>query len=479
MNTEALKGSVFPEETHDKTLNLEQLLETKYKDFRTSVMSKKLVESEILRISWEIKELVSKGQDICDLTLGDFNPKDFPIPQMLQMEIKKALEQGNTNYPPADGIKELKKAVQQYVEHEYNVRYPLESILIYGGARPALYTAYRVLLDPGDIALYSLPSWNNNHYMTLSDGRPVEIETKSENNFFPTIDDIRPFLSKARVIELSSPLNPTGTLISSENLKSICEAIVAENRRRQELNAGIKKENKGGMKEGIVEKEEKEINEVKEGKELFLVYDQVYAGLVSPSGIHAFPTALCPEVAKYTLVIDGISKSFAATGLRVGWTLGPCDVINRMKAVLGHIGAWAPRPEQVATAAFLTAHDEIRKYRVFITGELEKRLFFLHNTMQNLKKKGLPVDSIEPKGSIYLSLRFDIRGRKRKNGKTLEDAEDMRAFLLEEAGLGLVPFYAFGCFNHPTWFRASVGGISLASLEKVPERLEKALATLI
>src|SRR6202007_480790 len=122
------------------------------------------------------------------------------------------------NYSPSDGVRVLREAVVRFYERALGLSYPIESVLIAGGARPILYGAYKTLIDPGDVAVYPVPSWNNNHYAYLSGARAVEIPVSAEANFFPTPDDLRPHIGVARLVLINSPLNPTGTVIAPEVL---------------------------------------------------------------------------------------------------------------------------------------------------------------------------------------------------------------------------------------------------------------------
>ncbi|MFI5244848.1 MAG: pyridoxal phosphate-dependent aminotransferase, partial [Gemmatimonadales bacterium] len=200
---------------------------------RASQMAGGLVASEILKIAAEIRGLIRAGNAICNLTVGDFDPAQFPIPERLRTGITKALEAGETNYPPSDGMQELRQAVQRYYRRELGLEYPLESVLIAGGARPLIYSTYRAVVDPGDRVVYPLPSWNNTHYVHMVGARGVPIPCTSEERFLPTLEALAPELPKARLVCLNSPLNPTGTAIEPEALRGICEAIVGENRRRE------------------------------------------------------------------------------------------------------------------------------------------------------------------------------------------------------------------------------------------------------
>jgi aspartate aminotransferase len=190
------------------------------------------------------------------------------------------------------------------------------------------------------------------------------------------------------------------------------------------------------------------------------------------------PPELVPEMARYTLFVDGISKAFAATGVRVGWGVGPADVIERMSAVLGHVGAWAPRAEQVATVALLDDADGIREYHAHFRPAVEARLRGLYDGLEALRKIGLPVDALPPMGGIYLTARINPFGRRTSDGAVLASSDDVRKYLLEAAGFAVVPFSAFGVEKDEGWFRLSVGAVSEAQIAAALPRVRAALAAL-
>ena len=417
---------------------------------RVSTMAAGLTVSEILKIAGDIRALVRSGKKICNLTVGDFDPKQFPIPARLESEIGRALERRETNYPPSDGVLELRQAVQRYYHRELGLGYPVESILIAGGARPVIYGIYRTVVEPGDRVVYPLPSWNNNHYIHMLGAVGVPIPCSPAHRFLPTLDDLAPALRSARLVCLNSPLNPSGTAIEPAALKGICEGILEENRRR----------------EGT------------DDRPLFLMYDHVYWPLCVGETKHVTPPELVPEMARYTIMVDGISKAFAATGVRVGWAVGPVDVIERMSAILGHVGAWAPRAEQVATVALLDDPATCADYNeVFISG-IQRRLDALYQAFSLMKAHGLPVDAIAPMGAIYLTVRIHPFGKKTALGAALGTNEAVRAWVLEAAQIGMVPFQAFGVPEDTGWFRLSVGAASEAEIAEAMPRLEGALAGL-
>jgi aspartate aminotransferase len=418
---------------------------------RVSAMAGGLVGSEILKIAGEIRALVAAGRTLCNLTVGDFDPRQFPIPEILADAVRDALDKGETNYPPSDGVLGLRQAVQRFYARELGLSYPLESVLIAGGARPVIYAIYRTVCDPGDRVVYPVPSWNNNHYCHLVSAVGVPVICRPEHRFLPTRDALRQSLPGARLLCLNSPLNPTGTAFTRADLLGICEAVLEENASRE----------RNGE------------------RPLYLLYDHIYWMLCFGGTVHVTPPELIPEMARFTLFVDGISKAFAATGLRVGWAVGPADVVGRMSAVLGHVGAWAPRAEQVATATLLDDPAAIRAFQARFQPAVEARLDLLHQGFQALKAEGLPVESIPPMGAIYLTARVHPFGRRASEGAELQTNEDVRRFLLEAAGIAVVPFQAFGSRSDDGWFRLSVGAVSEAEIKAALPRLGAALRDLI
>ena len=405
-----------------------------------------LVGSEILKIAAEIRGMVASGKSVCNLTVGDFNPAYFPIPSVLLDEIHKAFEAGETNYPPSDGMPVLRQSVADFAAREYGVRYPIGSTLIASGSRPLLYAAYRCVVNPGDIVVYPAPSWNNNHYVTLTKGKGIDLPTHAEDGFQPTLQQLAPHLGSAQLIALNTPLNPSGTVMKAEHLRAIAQAIVEENVRRT----------KAGR------------------RQLFLLFDQVYGSLVFGSSEHKHPAALVPEIAPWLITIDGISKGLSATGLRVGWSLAAPEITARMRDLIGHVGAWAPRPEQVATAKFLQNEPAVAAFRKKMNAAVQERLEALYAGFSAMKAEGLPVDCINPQGAIYLSLQLGVVGRS-VDGKVLANNEVVRKTILEHAGLAVVPFQAFGLMEETGWFRLSVGAVSMEEIEQMFPRLRTLL----
>ncbi|MDX5422921.1 MAG: aminotransferase class I/II-fold pyridoxal phosphate-dependent enzyme [Hymenobacteraceae bacterium] len=414
-----------------------------------SKMAQNLIGSEIIRVAGEVNAMIAKGEPICNLTIGDFNPALYPIPEELREGIKQAYDGGHTNYPPANGVAVLRKSVVAFTQERLGLSYPENDILVAGGSRPLIYATYLAIVDPGDKVVYPTPSWNNNHYCHLSGAMPVEVKTRPENNFMPTAEDVRPHLKGATMLALCSPLNPTGTMFSRKDLEEICDLVLEENRSR-----------------GVDE------------KPLYILYDQIYWMLTFGAAEHYDPVSLRPELRNYVVYIDGISKCFAATGVRVGYAFGPTVVMDKMKSILGHVGAWAPKAEQMATADFLRQPEAVDGFMQEFKPKVQESLEVLYGGFKELKAEGFAVDAIEPMGAIYLSAKMNLAGKTTPEGKVLETSQDITFYVLQEAKLAVVPFSAFGSGRDLNWFRLSVGGASLDEIKAALVRLRAALQKL-
>jgi aspartate aminotransferase len=413
---------------------------------KLSHLSETLIGSEIVKLGGDIREKIRQGEKIYNFTVGDFDPAVFPIPKELEEEIIHAYRHHFTNYPAAEGNLDLREAISSFIRKRERLEYSPDEILVASGGRPLIYAVFRALCDKGDKVIYAVPSWNNNHYSHFVGATHVVIEASPETRFMPSVDAIRPNIKGATLISLCSPQNPTGTTITKKALEEICDMIIAENASRGE-------------------------NE----KKLYLMYDQMYWHLTYGNIRHYDPVSVRPEMKPYTIYIDAISKVFAATGVRVGWALGPENILSKMKAILTHVGAWAPMAEQKAVARYLKMDDSIDTFLAHFRSEIEERLRAIYDELMNFKMDGLPVDAIAPEGAIYLTIKFELVGKRTATGEVLQTQSDVTAYLLNEARLAIVPFNAFGAANTSPWYRLSVGTCKKESIKEMSVQLRRAL----
>lgn len=416
---------------------------------KLSVLAETLRGSEIVRLGAIIKEKMRQGAKIYNYTIGDFDADIFPIPAGLEAEIIDAYKNGFTTYPAAEGNLDLREAVASFMSSRCDLHYANNEILIAAGGRPLIYALYRSIVDKGDKVIYPAPSWNNNHYVHFTEAEHIMLEAGKENKFMLTAAQIAPHIKGATLLSLCSPLNPTGTTFGRAELSAICDLVIEENKTRSE---GEKK--------------------------LFLMYDQIYWTLTFGDTVHYNPVTLNPAMKEFTIFVDGISKAFASTGVRVGWAMGPGEVIAKMRSINSHVGAWAPMAEQKAVANYLGKTEDIDKYFVHFKAEVNERLQNIFAGFQQMKAAGFHVDAVSPEAAIYLTIQIDYVGKTTAEGKTLETQEDVTSYVLDEARLAVVPFYAFGAGRNSSWYRLSVGtckkeeiGEMLAALQTALEKL--------
>lgn len=416
---------------------------------KLSHLAETLIGSEIVKLGNMISERIRAGEKIYNFTIGDFDPKVFPIPAELESLIIESYQQRNTSYPAAEGVLDLRKAVSQFLKEWEGLDYAPNEIQIASGGRPLIYTIFKAIVDKGDKVVYGVPSWNNNHYVHMTDGEHCVVECKVENHFMPTVEDVREHIKGATLICLCTPQNPTGTTLTKHDLTEICDLILAENASRKE---GEKK--------------------------CYLLFDQMYWTLTYGSTVHYNPITLRPAMKEFTVFVDGISKAFASTGVRVGWSMGPELVISKMKAILSHLGAWAPMAEQKAVAKYLYEKEAIGAYLKQFKSEVEIRLHNIYEGFITLKEKGFTVDAVAPQAAIYLTIKIDLVGKITESGSKLASQQDVTSYILSEAKLAVVPFSAFGGASNSPWYRLSVGTCIKEEIPAMLKQLETALTKL-
>lgn len=424
-------------------------IKTKSQPIKTSILADELKGSEIIRLAADIRAKIAAGNKIYNYTIGDFDPQVFPIPEVLEGNVSDAYKAKQTNYPPSNGVLQLRESLSNFIELKQGLKYAPSEFLVSAGGRPLIYAAFQTIVDPEDKVIFPVPSWNNNHYTALSKSSPITITTKAENNFMPTAAELEPYIADASLIALCSPLNPTGTVFSKSDLEKICTLVIDENKRRE------------GKR-----------------KPLYVMYDQIYWQICFGETVHHDPVSVMPEMRPYTIYVDGISKAFAATGVRVGWAFGPEFIIRKMATLLGHIGAWSPRPEQVATANFLKDVSAVDSYMKDFKVALNMRLQKFYEAFASMRDEGLPVDVIEHQAAMYLTVKIDLIGKTTPDGKAIQSIPDTTAYLLDEAGLAIVPFTAFGAPEGNPWYRLSVGTTKAEDIQVVVDNVKTAIKRL-
>ena len=409
-------------------------------DWRLSEMANGMERSRILSIAASVRAMIAQGKDVAPFTVGDFSPEQFEVPSELMTGIIEAISENETNYPPAAGLPELRESLASWMNHAYGLDVGSEGIIVGSGARPVLYASFRLFLEPGDGLGHGVPAWNNHYYVHLNDSIGIPIPGTQESRFLPTASAIKDRIQEMRVLILNSPLNPTGTCFSRDELKDICDVIVEENQQRK----------------------------MSGKKPLILVYDQVYSTMTAENIEHVHPVQVCPEIFDYTITLDAISKSLTGTGLRLGWMALPPALAPPVIALIGHMGAWPARPIQKAAAQLYSKPDVLEQYFLQLDEKISNRMTVLQNRLGQLSHYG--VSYVQPEGGIYLTTRFDLF-----SALGVKTNEEIRQWLLESAGVAIVPFQAFGLEEDTGWFRISVGAVSVEDISAAMNRLEAAL----
>ncbi len=411
---------------------------------QVSQVAAQIQTSPILQIAAEIDARKRQGEALHNLTVGDFAPEIFAPPDALCARITAAYRAKQTNYPGAPGVAELRASVAAWHNRAFDLDIDADEVLIAGGSRPLIYALYRAAVNRGEKVVYPVPSWNNEDYAKLVGATIVPTPTTPQNHFMPTAESLSEHLRDAALLALCAPQNPTGTMFNVDNLRAVCQLVVDENRRRGRAQ-----------------------------KPLYVLFDQVYWALAFGDGFN-HPLAVCPQLRPYAVFIDGISKCFAATGVRVGFGVAPPALREKMIALIAHIGAWAPKPEQIAVGEFLAQAESVDEYLRDFRAQLSARLERFYRAIIALRDDGYPLDAIAPQAAIYLSVRMQLQGRNSRRG-ALADDDAVQRYLLDDAHIGVLPFSWFGAHAHGDWFRLSIGACRQDDIDAIVGDLKRAL----
>jgi len=400
-----------------------------------SKLAQNLKSVSIGKLSEEINKRNTNGTKILNFTVGDFSSKQFAIPRRLEQEIIKAYRNKITNYSPIGGRAELISAISFHLKRLGNFNYDANQIIVASGARPLIYILFKVLVDHNEIVLYGVPSWNTQNFIYLSDTDSIAIPTTIENNFLMTANEISVHINKITLLIINSPSNPSGTPYTSESLEKIFEIVINENK----------------------------IRLIQHRKPVYIMLDIIYWLLDTNKSISFIK--LKNEIKNYVIFIDGISKCFASTGIRVGWAFGPRNIIEKMKNMLSHVGAWSPSPEQIGVAEYLLNFKAVDLYLKNIKDKINMRLNIFYTAMYELHISGYPIDVIKSQGSIYLAVKINLIGMKTKQNQVLYNADDILYYLMDIAKIAIVPFHFFGMDKITPWFRVAVGTCSIKEVK--------------
>jgi aspartate aminotransferase len=374
-------------------------------------------------------QLRREGRDIISLSVGE---PDFAVFPHVAQAIRDALEKGQTKYTASNGTPELREAISDFMFGRVGVRWPAQQIIATSGAKQALYNACQALLDDGDEAVIPNPYWVSYPEMVrLAGAKPVELVLRADNGWAPREGDWERVLShKTRVLLFSSPSNPTGAVWSEAVLAGLARALQKFPR----------------------------ITVLSDD-----IYDQlVYGGVKCKSLLQ-----VAPELRERTVVVNGCSKAYSMTGLRLGWACGPQPIISGMNKVQD---ASTSNPSSLSQAAALAALRGPQEPVAEMRAAFEKR----RDLMVSHVGRIWTISAHAPDGAYYVFLDVSAALDRKYRGQTVGSDERLAEILLEQFGVAVVPGSAFG---RPGFLRISFA-TSEAMIEAAMERLARCLGSL-
>ena len=374
-------------------------------------------------------QLRREGRDIVSLSVGE---PDFPVFPHVEQAVVDALRKGYTKYTASNGIIELREAISDWMFREVGVRWPAPQIIATAGGKQALYNACMALLDEGDEAVIPNPYWVSYPEMIrLAGGKPVELMLRQEDGWAPRPEDLeRAFTPRSRLFIFSSPSNPTGAVWSAEVMRGIVRVLEKFPR-------------------------------------VTVLSDDIYDKLVYGGAKTTNILQIAPQLKDRTVLINGCSKAYAMTGLRLGWACGPQEIIAAMNKVQD---ASTSNPsslsQHAAVAALRGPQEPLEAMRV----QFEKR----RHLMVQLLGQVPGVKAHDPDGAYYVFADFSALLSRKYRGEPLATTQRLAELLLEEFGVATVPGSAFG---REGYLRLSFA-ISEADIRKAMERVARCAGAL-
>jgi aspartate aminotransferase len=365
------------------------------------ILSKRASElkpSATLAISAKEKELKSQGVDVIGFGAGE---PDFPTPSRIREAAKRSLDKGETFYTAVGGTLELRKAIVQRFTADYGLMYKVENIVVSCGAKHSLYNIFQAIVDPGDEIICLAPYWVSYPEMVaLAGGRPVTIETSESRGFEPEIESISERISPAtKAIILNYPSNPTGVMYSRKFLEELAELV--------------------------------------ERKDLLVISDEIYDKLLF-DGRRYTPFATVPGMKSHTVTVNGVSKTYAMTGFRIGYLA--TDSMEIVKATTNIQSQSTSNPSSTAQAAAAEALTGPQTEVIEMRSIFERR----RDLMVELVNQVPGLSLVTPQGAFYVFVNISYF----LGSKGITGSSDFAAYLLENHYVACVPGGPFGSDEH-------------------------------
>src|SRR5690625_690479 len=359
---------------------------------------KSLSPSATLEISAKAQQLKKEGHDVIGLGVGE---PDFNTPSFIIDAAKKAMDEGKTKYTPSSGIPELKAAISNKFKLDNELSYCTDEIIVTTDAKYALYTLFQVLINTDDEVIVPSPYWvSYPEQVKLAGGNPIIVETSEEKQFKLTPEQLEQAITdKTKALIINSPSNPTGMMYNEDELRKLGDICLKN--------------------------------------DIIIVSDEIYEKLVYTNDKHISIAQLSPELKKQTVVINGVSKSHAMTGWRIGYAAGSKDIIKAMTNFVSHATS---NPTSISQYATLAAYEAEIDPTVKMRDIFADRLYTLYNLLTNIP--GISCD--KPNGAFYLFP--NVKEAVKMNG--FNNTDDWVKALLEDEKVDLVTDTGFGAPNN-------------------------------
>jgi len=384
--------------------------------------------SPTLAIDAKAKSLKASGVDVISFGVGE---PDFDTPENIKEAAIKAIRSGFTKYTPVGGTDELKTAIIEKLKKDNGLIYEKNEIIVSCGAKHCLYNIAEALYDAGDEVILPAPYWvSYPDQIVLNGAVPVIVKTDEGNAFKITPEILKANLSKkTKALILNSPSNPTGLAYDRKSLEAIAEIAVKH--------------------------------------DFYIISDEIYEKLIYDGFEHVSIASLGDEIKQRTLVVNGISKSYAMTGWRIGFAAGPKDIINAMTNIQSQSTS---NPASISQKAAVEALTGTQDFISKMVSEFDKRRKYMVERLNNIKG----VTCIKPVGAFYAFPNVSSYYGRSFKGNSIKSSMDLSAYLLDEAKVAVVPGAAFG---DDRYIRLSYA-TSMENIQKGLDRIESALSNL-
>ena len=391
--------------------------------------SKRIKPSPTLAMDAKAKAMKATGVDIVNFGVGE---PDFDTPENIKNAAIKALKEGFTKYTPVGGIDSLKDAIIEKFSRDNDLNYTREEIIVSCGAKHSLYNIAQALLNPGDEVLIPSPYWvSYPDQVLLNDATPVFVKTYESDSFMVRPEAINASVTKkTRALILNSPSNPTGLTYDKKTLEAIAEVV---------------------LRHGII-----------------VVSDEIYEKLTYDGFKHCSIASLGNDIKIKTIVVNGLSKSYAMTGWRIGYAAGPKEIVKAMTNIQSQSTS---NPTSIAQKAAIEAIEGPQDSVAAMLAEFDKRRRFLIGELNSIPG----MSCLSPTGAFYAFPNTSRLYGKSTGARTISSSSDLALYLLEEANVALVHGEAFG---DDSYIRLSYAA-SVEEIKKGIGRIREALSKLV